>query len=108
MSLPITSLDGIGTQKFDWVVAMSAFNVKVDDIDNMNEYVKRIINKMYSLSEKGIAINLMHSFPKGEDWSDTMTTFNSSDIFKWAIDNFYNVKAHRNYIDRDFILYIYK
>jgi SAM-dependent methyltransferase len=95
-------------KKWDWVVAMSAFNVKVDNIKDMTEYAKLVINKMYSLSEKGIAINLMHSFPKGEDWSDTMTTFNSTDIYTWAIDNFYNVKAHRNYIDRDFILYIYK
>ena len=59
-------------------------------------------------SNKGIAINLMHSFPEGEDWSDEFHLYNSSEIFKWVIDNFYNVKTHRNYIDRDFILYIYK
>ena len=105
------TVDNIDTHtsdtKYDWVVAMSAFNMKVKDVD-MNKYIKTVINKMYDLSNKGIAINLMHSFPEGEDWSDEFHLYNSSEIFKWVIDNFYNVKTHRNYIDRDFILYIYK
>jgi SAM-dependent methyltransferase len=96
-----------GDSTWDWVVAMSAFNIKID-VPNQTEYVKNIIKNMYSIADKGIAINLMHSYPEGEDWSNDMVTFDSAEIFKWAIENFYNVKAHRNYIDRDFILYIYK
>ena len=105
------TVDNIDTHtsdtKYDWVVAMSAFNTKVEGVD-MNEYIKTVINKMYDLSNKGIAINLMHSFPEGEDWSDEFHLYNSSDVIKWVHERYYNVKTHRNYIDRDFILYIYK
>lgn len=96
------------TQTHDWVVAMSAFNEHTfNDKKSMYIKIEDIIDKMYSLANKGVALNLMHTYLKETD-KESLQVFNPYEIFKWASTKYYNVKIHKNYIDRDFILYIYK
>jgi len=103
-SLLPTSLDGIGSQKFDWVVAMSVFNETPNTFD-----IEKTIDDMYQLSNKGISLNLMHTLPEGIE-DGTMRTFDPIEILKWAHSKYKNVKiqSNLNYINRDFILNIYK
>jgi SAM-dependent methyltransferase len=97
--------------KYDWIVAGSAFNELVEGEDDMNEYLKRAIDKMYQLAEKGVSLNLLSEWDiddNDDEWKKYFTKYDPVEIFKWAVDKYKNVKIHNDYIERDFVLTIYK
>lgn len=81
---------------YDWVVAMSIFDIPMQD--DMNKYVRICIDKMYELADKGVCLNL----------SNLPDKYNSAELYKWAVNKYNNVKIHNNYIENNFYLQIFK
>lgn len=48
-------------QKFDWVISSGVFNAKLKYEDNW-DYIKKMVTKMYTIAEKGVAIDFMSTF----------------------------------------------
>lgn len=97
------TFNGFMPQSFDWIVAMSSFNEKSEvPVD-----IKQTIETMYENANKGIALNLMHTHLNEVD-KESLNIFDPSEILTWALSKYENVKFHKNYINRDFYLCIYK
>jgi len=96
------------TNRYDWVVAMSAFNeITVIEDKQVSLNIEDIIKQMYSIANKGIALNLMHTHLTESD-KDVLHIYDPNKIIDWVLENYDNVKFHKNYINRDFYLCIYK
>lgn len=93
-------------EQYDWVVAMSAFNIPMQD--DMNSYVKKSIDKMYSIAKKGIALNLIHSLSGDSEKDEGLDTFDPKELFDYVYSKYKNVRIHTNYLDRDFSIQIFK
>jgi SAM-dependent methyltransferase len=81
---------------YDWVIAMSAFNVPMQD--DMDSYIKQCIDKMYSLCNKGIGFNLLN----------TDEGYAPKDILNYVLDKYENVKFHNNFIEDNYYIQIFK
>jgi cyclopropane fatty-acyl-phospholipid synthase-like methyltransferase len=97
------ALNGFTTTKYDWIVAVSAFN----EISKFPVDIKQTIELMYENANKGIALNLMHTHLNESD-KESLQVFDPKEIIDWALSKYDNVKFHKNYINRDFYLCIYK
>lgn len=97
------TLSGFLPTKVDWIIAISAFN----EISEFPIDIKQNIELMYDNANKGIALNLMHTHLNDTD-KESLQVFNPTEIVEWALSKYDNVKFHKNYINRDFYLCIYK
>lgn len=97
------TLSGFSPTKVDWVIAISAFN----EIPEFPLDIKQTIELMYDSANKGIALNLMHAYLNDTD-KKSLQVFDPKEILSWALEKYDNVKFHKNYINRDFYLCIYK
>lgn len=94
--------------KYDWVVASGAFNLK--DYDDMFEYTTTVIDKMMNLSTKGIAFNVLTNLPDDLD-DDTKNIYYVHDASKWLeylLRTYSRVAIRADYMLGDCTFYIFK
>lgn len=94
-------------QKFDWIVAMSAFNIKMHD--DMVAYSLSAIDKMLEHANKGIGINFISEEVDDTDPEGDFIKYEPADIMRAVVEKYPNhmVIFMNNYIEGDFSIHIY-
>lgn len=97
-----------GIETFDWVVASGAFNLR--DYENMEEYVKTAVDRMYQKATIGVAFNLLTGLP--EDMADedkvALMEYNTGDWTNYLIQQYGKVITRADYFDGDSTFFIFK
>ena len=94
--------------KFDWVVGSGLFNL--NDHPDMEEYSKKIIDKMLSKANIGVAVNMLIGIP--EDLSDNdkaqLVVHDPSKWLDYLINKYNRVICRHDYMSGDVTFIIFK
>jgi SAM-dependent methyltransferase len=98
---------------FSWVIASGLFNSSdyySNDVDASIAYQKLIVQKMYDLSQKGIAFNLLTELPEsltGEE-RDRFIVHSPGDWLEYLINSYNYVICSADYLRGDVTFFIFK
>jgi SAM-dependent methyltransferase len=93
----------LGKKSFDYVFLSGALNLSEDNHENN---IERILKKIFSISDKGIAVNFLSIYSDyitpGEYYS------NPENVLKLGFSLSKKIVLRHDYMPHDFSLYIYK
>lgn len=96
-----------GGWKHDWVVAVCAFNIAIQD--DMDTYIKTAIDTMYKLANKGVSFNCLSKLNgQADDYEGAFIAHNPEKLFKHVLDTYGKVTINHSYMDSDYTITIYK
>jgi len=92
------------TRSYDYVVASGTFNLRIGD--NHKDFVKAMLEKMFQLCVKGVAVNFMSTYV---DYSNE-SSFHASpeEMFALAKSFTKRVSLRHDYMPYEFTIYVYK
>ncbi len=92
-------------ENYDYVLASGIHTVKVE---NNYEFAMRMIKKMYSICNVGVATNMISSQPKNSEYAEHVYSFSSSQVLNEVqkISDFAVIR--HDYLPHDFTIYLYK
>jgi len=100
----ITSmLSKLKGRKFDYIFLSGALNLSAD---NHDQHIKKIMEVMYEMSIKGVAINFLSIF--ADYFSPGEYYANPEVILKLAFSITSKVILRHDYMNHDFTIYLYK
>ena len=95
-------------QAFDYVVCNGILTQKLDiPRQEMDEFAKRLIHKMFNLSEVGVAFNIMTD--KVNFFSDKLYYRNPSELLSWCMTELTaHIRLDHSYPLYEFTVYLYQ
>jgi len=91
------------TEQFDYVLASGAMSFKVE---NNKEFYFGIIKKMFELSKKGLAFNMLNCEIHVDD--ETYAAYDPNEVADFCKTLSPNVQIILGYLPQDFTIYMYK
>lgn len=91
------------TERFDYIFASGALSFRVE---NNSEYVKSILKKMYDLSYKGVAFNMLMRGTHINN--ETYVTYHPEEVADFCEGFAERVEIVTDYLPQDFTVYVYK
>ena len=92
-------------EKVDYIVSSSAFNNKLQQIDNY-AFIKKVIKKCFDLCKIGTSINMLTSYVNFE--AEHGFYYSPEEIFKYCKTLTDRVALRHDYCLYEFTLYLYK
>lgn len=91
--------------EIDYAVSSGIGNVLTP---NNREYMEAVIKKMFTLSKKGAAVNMLSSYAPGSKKNTGMYFFSPEYMLAFALKLTPKVILRHDYLPNDFTLYLYK
>ena len=97
--------------KFDYVMCSGAFNIRMAPLEAHKGSVRRMLKKMFDISDHGAAVNFL-SPPRGHEGEassdDKYVYFSEEEVLSWVKDTCDRFILRRDYHPGDFTVYMLK
>lgn len=90
-------------QSFDWVVLSGALN---ENLFDDGDYARRTITRMFGLSRRGIAFNLLNRDARGMRMMFDLASFESRPMLEWCKTLAPHCELRDDYLENDFTIYL--
>jgi len=93
-------------KRFDYIIASGTFNYRVID---QEKYIQEVIEKLWRLSIKGVAFNLLSSeTPKKKRYEDLLFYYDPEEVYSKCSKVSSQVKLIQGYLPNDFTIVLSK
>lgn len=96
-------LQGLGEERFDYVVSSGAFNIHFGD--NLHA-VQQVLRHMVQCCTRGVAINFLKRTPEASN-DPIFHYYDPQEMLAWCQTWCPQVRLHEGYLPNDFTLYLY-
>jgi SAM-dependent methyltransferase len=96
-------LQGLGTERFDYIVSSGAFNI---DFGNNIPAIQQVLGEMVQCCTRGVAINFLKRTPEASR-DPIFHFYDPQDMLAWCQTICPQVRLREDYLPNDFTLYLY-